>query len=160
MIMKTFALPQYAIRILLTRNRRYVTMCRLRFRLLLPAMAVLLAGCATTRQPFTDGSITVERKAFVTCAAYKAYALSNSQAPVMELAQSAVGQCSSEKAAVLAKLNEENAQKPGAQNFAAAYVEQMQSTMVSHIAAKLTQVRAIKRARESDEDNPRSGKRI
>src|SRR4051812_42046232 len=52
-------------------EQRCVMKCCIQSRLLLHAigmMAVLLSGCATTRQPFTDGTIMAERKAFVSCA--------------------------------------------------------------------------------------------
>lgn len=78
----------------------------------------------------------------------KAFSLSDTAEPALDIAQVAVRECDLEKIAVFHKLSAENAGKPDGRSYAAAYVNELHTTMVSHIAVKLMEARTRKRAGE------------
>lgn len=61
--------------------------------------------------------------------------------PPQEVALAAISQCSNERQAVYAKLVKENTGKPFAMSFVEAYMEELHTAMLEHIALRLTQAR-------------------
>ncbi len=114
---------------------------------LFAASAVLLAACAV-RQPYTATSILAERKAYVRCAVDIAFSVIDTQRPALDVAQAAVRECDAHRNAVYDKLKAENAGRFDALSYVTFYLNELDATMVSQIAARLTQARIKKRASE------------
>jgi hypothetical protein len=126
--------------------------CAMKFHLFL---ALILTGCAA-QQPGTDASILAERKAYAACAVTKAFASIDALESAQEVSQAAVRECASYRSAIYEKLVTENDGKPAGESYAAFYMQELQATMVSHIAARLAQ----ERVRKVSGEDALNGKKI
>lgn len=113
-------------------------------RLALALLVTLLSGCAA-RQAYSDATNVHERKIYIACAVTHAFLNTDHNATPADVARSAMGQCDSERHAVMLKLMEENADKPFGMKFVESYMNELHAAMLDHIALRLTQSRACQR---------------
>lgn len=103
-------------------------------------IAVFLTGCAV-QQTYTDVTTIPERKAYAACAVTRALLSPPTESSEEARARTAVLQCHRERHAILAGLLEENAGKPDAAEFAAAYMAELDAAMLKHLTLRLAEAR-------------------
>lgn len=108
-------------------------------RFALALLTAFLSGCATT-QAYSDAT-TQERKSYITCAVTRAFLNVDHSISPQEVALAAISRCTSERQAVYAKLVAENSGKLFAMSFIDAYMNELHTVMLEHIALRLTQTR-------------------
>lgn len=107
----------------------------------------IAAGCAThdSYSSYADIANARERKAYIACAVTQAFSRADTRMSSMDIARRAIGECGPERAAVVGSLVAEGSRQPLPAQLVDAYMDELEKTMLDHIAMRLSQARESRR---------------